>query len=98
MPSSDISTGKKTAAWILAIVAGLAASYACFMVWGVVGVLTHVIAMCSDAPEWWSMTYMWLTLLVLIPGYYSGRGSYRWFVERERYKLRSEDRRTEPNQ
>jgi uncharacterized membrane protein YoaK (UPF0700 family) len=90
MPSNDISNGKKTAAWLLAILAGFAASSACFMAWGVVGILTHVIALCSDAPEWWSITYMWLTLLVLVPGFYAGRGARRWFIKRERYKLRSE--------
>lgn len=91
MTPSDISRARKTAAWALAVVAGLAVSYVCLLFWGLVGVLTHVIAMCSDAPHWWSITYMWLTVLILIPGYGAARSTHLWFVARSHDKLRDEE-------
>jgi len=78
-------------AWGLAVLVGLAASYACLLAWGLVGVLTYVVAMCSDAPEWWSITYLWLSLLALAPGFLAARGSFRWFVTKARYKLHAKN-------
>lgn len=90
MTTSDISPWRKAAAWALAIVIGLVVSYGCFLFWWVIGVLTHVIAMCSDAPRWWSISYPWLSLWVLIPGWMAARGTHCWYVERAHDKLSDE--------
>ena len=87
MSLPEVSTSKRTVAWSLAILAGLATSCVCLFFWLLVGVFTRVIAICSGAPYWWSVTYLWLTLLMVVPGFYAGRVTYRWFVEKEQRRL-----------
>ena len=87
MPTLHISKTKQALAWIVATLVGLAAVYISLMVWMFVGVCTGVIGMCSSAPKWWDVTFMCLTLPVLLPGVLAGRSTYRWFVEREQHKL-----------
>lgn len=87
MPPHGITHGKHALACALALFAGIAALYAALMVWGIVGIFTGVIGICSGAPHWWSVAFMWLTLLAIIPGFQVGRGTYRWFIEKEQDKL-----------
>ncbi len=86
-PPADISNGKKLFAVFLAVGASVAATGAAYLLWGVLGIFTHVIAMCSDAPRWWGILYLCLLVTVFIPGYFAGKRTYRWYVQREKIKL-----------
>ena len=87
MPATCIPCAKKAIAILIAIAAGAAASYACGWIYLVIGVLTHVIAMCSDAPRWWEITYECLSVFILIGGILVGWWTYRWYSAKQRQKL-----------
>ena len=91
MPSRDISPAQKVIALAVAVVAGAAAIFVTGWLYLMLGVLTHVVAMCSDAPLWWERTYACLAVLVLIGGAAVGWWTHRSYTRYQRQKMPAQE-------
>jgi ABC-type multidrug transport system permease subunit len=72
--------GNKIAAILIPLAAGAAAIFVFGWLYLAVGTLTHVIAMCSDAPRWWEITYYWLSVSIPASSLLVAWGAHRWYA------------------
>ena len=71
---------------VIACLAGLAAAAIALLIvggaWLMLGVATHVIAMCSDAPVWWEKTFDALGGVVVIFSLFAGWVAHQALLSR----------------